>query len=259
MSQSPVSIIEHLLDNNALPTEVNSDGDTVLHFAIKHWQCSDLPIFRRMLRHVKDIQLLAIQNDVGMSVLHAAVNERRTLFAKAIINHINDTLGLDSADRNMWETCHLGDIYRRRILSFTALPKPVIHKHDMHPAKMNLINQRERKSGRTSLFIATCLQNDMLIQMLLFHMADPRIADLSDLTCQQISTDVNQNPDINSLMYNSCYVHRYIIDPMMKGAELISSTVEPLQRGSVAKRKGDDDDDDDCVPENIKLKKVFFS
>lgn len=191
--------------------ENNDDGDTVLHYAIKH--CNDLNVFRLLLSKVAYTDL-SYENDVGMSVLHVAINEQKFMFAKAIIQHIDDCLQIRSLDYDIWDDQQLIVIYKNYVASFIKQEQPKIQ---MNSKKMELINHRERKGGRTPLFFATMFQSEPLVYMLLAHLADPRIIDMSDVTCSFFTSDMISNRVLTAAIYNAEYLYKYRIEPLKRG------------------------------------------
>lgn len=204
-------IVRHLLDSNASVMESNDDGDTVLHYAIKH--CNDLTVFRLLLSKMS-YNDLSCQNDVGMSVLHVAINEQKFMFAKAIIQHIDDCLQIRSLDYDIWDEEQLIEIHKDYVATFIKQEQPKIQ---LNAKKMELINHRECKGGRTALFFATMFQSEPLVYMLLAHLADPRIIDMSDVTCSFFTSDMISNRVLTAAIYNSEYLYKYRIEPMKRG------------------------------------------
>lgn len=211
LSPEPQLIVRHLLDSNASVMENNEDGDTVIHYAIKH--CNDLLVFRILLSKMTYSDL-SYENDVGMSVLHVAINEQKFMFAKAIIQHIDDCLQIRSLDYDIWDEPQLIGIYKDYVANYIKQEQPEIQ---LNPKKMELINHRERKGGRTALFFATIFQSEPLVYMLLAHLADPRIIDMSDVTCSFFTSDMISNRVLTAAIYNAEYLYKYRIEPSSRG------------------------------------------
>lgn len=198
--------------------ENNDDGDTVLHYAIKH--CNDLKVFRLLLSKISYSDL-SNENDAGMSVLHVAVNEQKFMFAKAIIQHIDYCLQIRSLDYDIWDEPQLMLLYKNYVATFIKQEQPKIQ---LNREKMQLINHRERKGGRTPLFFATMFQSEPLVYMLLAHLADPRIIDMSDVTCSFFTSDMISNRKLTAAIYNGEYLYKYRIEPLKRATSTIDAT-----------------------------------
>lgn len=207
--------------------EINDDGDTVLHYAIKH--CNDLKVFRLLLSKVA-YNDLTCENDAGMSVLHVAINEQKFMFAKAIIQHIDDCLQIRGLDYEVWDEQQLIAMYKDYVATFIKQEQPKIQ---LNRKKMELINYRERKGGRTPLFFATMFQSEPLVYILLAHLADPRIIDMSDVTCSFFTSDMISNRVLSAAIYNAEYLYKYRIDPMTRGT-LINETIRKRKANKIA-------------------------
>lgn len=90
-------------------------------------------------------------------------------------------------------------------MSYITTDRPKIK---LNKTKMKLLNQKCMKTGRTPLLLAA--ESDLsesLCILFLSHGADPRIEDLSGLSCFTFVTDVLGNKKIAMALYNTdCYL-----------------------------------------------------
>lgn len=172
--------------------QMNNAGDTVLHYAVRH--TTDLELFKKLLHKVENVNQLKTLNDNGATLLHMMVAEKKYRFGKAILEYIDEKLNIANSERSVWNETDLIEMYKTKILDSKALPRP-------HPRKMEIINIRERKAGRTPLLAAMYENNVVICMMLLAHLADPTVADLADDLPAFISRELPVSKLIESAVY----------------------------------------------------------
>lgn len=96
-------------------------------------------------------------------------------------------------------------IYYNHIMSYITPERP---QTKLNKTKMKLLNQKCMKTGRTPLLLAAESNlSESLCILFLSHGADPRIEDLSGLSCFTFVTDVLGNKKIAMALYNTdCYL-----------------------------------------------------
>lgn len=112
----------------------------------------------------------------------------------------------------------------------------------LNKTKMKLLNQKCMKTGRTPLLLAAESNlSESLCILFLSHGADPRIEDLSGLSCFTFVTDVLGNKKIAMALYNTdCYL-KWIENEMpveMKMKPKIFYDVEHVNEEINGKGKG---------------------
>lgn len=171
---------------------MNKNGDTVLHYAVRN--TTDLNLFQKLLSKVENIHDLTRLNDNGATLLHMMVSEKKYHFGKAVLEHIDEKLKIPNNERQVWQESELIEIYKTKIYNSKPVPRP-------HPQKMEIINVREGKAGRTPLLSAMYENNVIICFMLLAHLADPTVADLSDDLPAYFSREVQVNKVIDVAIY----------------------------------------------------------
>jgi ankyrin repeat protein len=197
-NEATLEIIQLLLNYNSNILSKNDDGNNALHLCILH--STNVEVLKLLLSKIT-MDKLGIYNYDGMSILHLAVLESKFLFAKTIIDYIDNALNIPqftACDSEQLLYSKLQDY----ICSFTSDDKPKI---DFNVRKMEILNQKNMKSGRTPLFLAVSLINENISFLLMAHGSDPRIEDFSGTDCNELSNHVIGNKLISTAVYNATY------------------------------------------------------
>lgn len=199
-------IIQCLLENNANMVIKNTDGDNALHLAAKHIE--NIGVFKLLLNRIKNVKQLKIENNMGFSLLHISILEKKFIFTKAIIECIDKLLNLSSISigYGIWNINHLLQLYRMHIKTYVTTGLSKETEKYLIPEKLEIINQKDGKTGRTALYYAIQLDHIDICYLLLANYADPTIKDLSGNNCLMVLNEISTNRIIAKIVQQTEYL-----------------------------------------------------
>ncbi|XP_037096851.1 nuclear factor of kappa light polypeptide gene enhancer in B-cells inhibitor, alpha b [Syngnathus acus] len=177
-------------------TQVNEDGDTLLHLAIIH-EVKDY--IRTMIELSKNTDFLNIQNDQRQTPLHLAViTNQSDVCQRLVADGCDPTLVDDSGDTPLHIACRHGNLLCFSVLTQFCRPEHLqtmmaacnyqgqncLHLASLHgflSLVENLVdlgadvNAKEQRNGRGGLHLAVDQQNLSLVRLLLKKGADPNL------------------------------------------------------------------------------------
>lgn len=181
-SKCPLFFFKKLLDNGVLIDGQDEDGNTAVNLVCK-WMGDNFTDVLEFILTKISLDILKIGNLEGMTPIHHCVIRNSFKMLKTILDYIDESLEIPLIPNYLDHKLETeNDFFAFYKLAYNSINHRITSpSRETNLKKMNILNMREMKSGRTALFQAAHLQFQHICLMLLNHYASPDIKEHSGI------------------------------------------------------------------------------